>query len=179
MQKITNWLVLVIHQEERTREEAVRVCDGLVRRFWASANFDIRWVSFDDLEREMSWPEATQLALEARLIIVSLALEGGLPGGVKRWMESWIDQRAGREGAAIIGVGEKPYLSGPAAAKFRFLRHLAHRAGMDYLTEIPQQIGPAYPEDTEFYTARAEAMTKVMGQILSKPLVRHEPPERG
>jgi hypothetical protein len=179
MQTIATWSVLVLYQDEHTREEAVRVCDKLVRRFWASANFDIRWICFEELERQETWREAAELAVNAHLMIFSIALEAALPSPVKQWMESWVDQRATREGAAIIGVGEKLSVTNPDAAKFRFLRALAHRAGMDYLTEIPEQMGETFPEDTEAYTSRAETMTKVMGQILSQRTIPHETPRSG
>ena len=60
----------------------------------------------------------------------------------------------------------------PVRAKCLYLRAVAHRAGMDYLTQVPEQLGRVFPESLDFYSERAAQMTDVLEEILQQ----HPPP---
>ena len=54
--------------------------------------------------------------------------------------------------------------------KHRFLRNVAHRAAMDYLTHLPQDLGRAIPDSLDSYTRRAECVTGLLDDILHQPV---------
>ena len=84
-------------------------------------------------------------------------------------MQSWAAQRGDREGF-IVTLNE-PRVAGISKLpeKFVFLRNLAHRAGMDYLTHMPQEMTRSLPDSLDSYTTRAHQMTGTLEQILKRP----------
>ena len=75
--------------------------------------------------------------------------------------------RGEREGAVFglldnVGAGEPGGL-------YCFLRQSAHRAGMDYLTQIPDSIQHLMPDSPDYYSERAERVTSVLDDILQDP----------
>jgi hypothetical protein len=57
--------------------------------------------------------------------------------------------------------------AGPSVEKYAYLRNAAHRAGMDYLTQIPQSISSrSIPDSLDSYSQRADKVTSVLDGIL-------------
>src|SRR5437867_2148103 len=95
------WSVVVVYEDTASREEAVKFCDLLIERFWASHGFEVGWWSFASLEDADSAREATEKATDAPLIVFATKPQGELPGTVKAWIESWLSRRGEREGALV------------------------------------------------------------------------------
>jgi hypothetical protein len=162
--KATN-SVLVIYQDDQAREEAVKFCDDLIERFWADYEFDVNWWSFDLLQEARMARDAGTRATEANLIIFAARPDGEIAPHVKEWIESWATARGDREGALVGLLDSGDALAGDRAQHFVYLRNVAHRAGMDYLTQVPRALS-GVPDSIESYTERADQVTSVLDEIL-------------
>jgi hypothetical protein len=163
------WPVVVVYEDTAAREAAVKFCDLLIERFWASSGFEVGWWSFASLEDEASAREALEKATEAPLIVFATRPEGALPDTVKAWIETCMSRRGDREGALVGLMDPGAGLSRALADKYVYLRTLAHKGAMDYLTELPETIARVISESMESYTERAHQVTSVLDEILHQP----------
>jgi hypothetical protein len=161
-----DWSVMVVYEDTERREAAVRFCDLLIERFWDRYGFYLSWWSFASLMETASVEVQIEKALEADLIIVAAGPEGEMPAPVQVWFDSWLGQRGDREGA-IIALNDPGSGSDEArVGRFVYLRSVAHRAGMDYLTQVPEGVLPGIPESVDSFNERARQMTSVLDTIL-------------
>ncbi len=160
------WSVVVIYDTQDTREAAMIFCDQLVQRFWQDSEFDISWWETGKLQEPVSAENARRRATAADLVIFALPPEGDLGVQVQSWVHTWVTDRGDREGAVVGLVNEKSHGSLEAAKAEQFLRRVAHQAGMDYLTQVPQSISWQIPESLESCTERAQQVTSVLDDIL-------------
>jgi hypothetical protein len=159
--------VLVVYEDAITRAEAVRFCDSLVQKFWAQNDFEIEWCPFVELQSQPYATQRAEAAATANLLAFALHPETALPWDLHSWVESWLKLRGEREGA-VFGLLDNS-LSGEPSGLYCFLRQTAHRAGMDYLTQIPESIQHLMPESPEDYTQRAARITSLLDEILQDP----------
>jgi len=160
------WSIVVIYEDAATRENAVRVCDHLVKRFWTEGELDVTWWSCAMLEEPSQARQSVEKAVQDDLIILSLCREGELASPVSEWIEGWLARRGDREGALVDLTGQDVEAGGAAAERHIYLRHAAHRGGMDYLTREPETISWSMPDSPESVTARADRVTRVLDEIL-------------
>jgi hypothetical protein len=163
------WSVVVVYEDSETRELAMAFCDRMVRRYWAKLDFDVSWWSFDSLAKADSAKSAATKTVSADLLLFATRPENELPFHIRTWSEAWIPERSEREGS-LVGlptpdVGDRP----ESTATRAYLRALAHRAGMDYLTEFPEDLTHLIPESLEVYAERANQVTTVLDEILNQP----------
>jgi hypothetical protein len=165
----TTCSVVVVYESAEMRELAEAFLDRLMKRHWAKLNFDVGWWSFELLgEAESAKPAASKSA-RADLVLFAARPQKELPFHVRSWAEIWISERSEREGI-LIGLPTPDLGDPPEAATTRtYLRTLARRAGMDYLTEFPEELAHAIPESLEIYAERANQVTDVLDEILHQP----------
>lgn len=157
--------VAVIYQDAQARELAVGYCDVLVQRFWQRRDFELCWWSFQQIENVDSTLKDCNVDL---LIFATRAVEE-IPGGVQRWVERWLIERANREGALVnLTDISPPALKTIAAKTDKYLRDVAHRGNLDYLTQVPADIFGLIPESAECCRDRARQMTTVLDEILHR-----------
>ena len=169
-----HWPIVAVYEDERCRDQAMKFCDALVHRFWATAELDVHGSSLSDLEDHSTFRISSAKAVGARFIVFALRPGGEMPTAVCNWIESWLALRGDREGAIVAlndpGTGMGTFVS----PKFVYLRNVANRTAMDYLTELPSSVMYPIPDSLESYSARADTVTSVLDQILHKPV----PPPR-
>ncbi len=167
-----NWSVAVVYEDESTRQSAVAFCDGLVEKFWAECEFDVGWWSFDQLQASKSAGDASGKAAEADMIVFAARPEGEMPIGVGAWVDGWLGRRGEREGmlVGLFGHGAEP--GEEMTEKQVYLRAIAHRCGMDYLTELPHTISRLFPDSPESISERVGTVTSILDEILH----HHSPP---
>ncbi|MFO1476876.1 MAG: hypothetical protein U1F98_09525 [Verrucomicrobiota bacterium] len=157
--------ILVIYENLPAREYALR-CHPLPEPDDKPENMEILWISFSALAQSARSAAATRMALVADLIVFVVTPAGDLPQPVKFWMERWIGKRSLREGA-IVGLVHRPSTSSELAClKEIYLRHAAHRAGLDYLSYVPRVRPVVLPESPDSYTERAGQTSKILAEIL-------------
>jgi len=161
--------VVVVYENSATRAEALRFCEHLDKDHRADSSFDIQWFSFASLTDDESASGAAATAANADLIVFSFTCEGDFPTEVKFWIERWLGKRTRREGALAGLATDRPRNAVEVAClREIYLRHTAHRAGMDYLSQDNPTIGRVIPDSIDSFNERAGQMTSVLDQILHK-----------
>ncbi len=160
------WLALVVCEDELAHARALSICENLTRRFWGEIEFALSWWLFTNLECAVNAEEAAHVAMEADMIFLATQPHGDFPEKVISWIETWAKRRGDREGALVWITGDESAPSG--GPRQLYLRQVAHRAGMDFLSEIPESPAPALPESPEWFANRARAMGTVMDGILKQ-----------
>jgi hypothetical protein len=160
--------VVIIYEDKKTRERAVSFCDQLVKRFWSQCEFEMTWLSFADLEDEALLRTGANTAASATLLIFALLRGREMTFGVCAWLDTWLAERGEREGA-IVGL-EDPgsSINRAISPNYIYLRSIAHRAGLDYLTQLPETMTRSVPDSLDSVAARAHQITSVLDQILQK-----------
>jgi hypothetical protein len=148
-------------------------CDQLVAKFWARFNFEIGWWSFGDLEQKQPGQEALQKAVDAGMLIFVSSPQISLPSQLQHWIERWLVRRGEREGV-LIDLSEGSNGKGGPGLTQLYLRKVAHQAGMDYLTQMPQSFAEPLPESLESVADLAGQVSSVLQEILKQ---RPRPPQ--
>lgn len=167
MQKMESQTVLVIYEDEPTRNAAMQFCDTMVRRFWTRCDFGLEWCSFAALTDARSGKAALHKAADADIILFAAQPHGALPLHVELWIGAWVAQRAQRQGA-LVGLLDPERDGSGQTSRYTWLRAMAHKAGMDYLTAAPQEIGGTVG-CLDACVKRADARTDVLEGILTRP----------
>lgn len=160
--------VVVVYENAATREQALSFCEHLARESIVGAPLDPRWFSFASLANEPQYAsEAAEVAATADVIVFSFTSAGDFPEELKAWIERALGKRTKREGALAGLVIDRPRdaIEG-ACVKEIYLRHAAHRAWMDYLSQENPTTGRAIPDSIDSFNERAGQVTSVLDQIL-------------
>jgi hypothetical protein len=163
------WSVVILFEDKPTREKAVKFCDQLVERHWSRCEFKMSWLSFSGLGDPNAARDAGARIGGADIVVFAARPDGHVPGAVIEWVEGWLANRKDREGTLAGLINGGATATGLAAEKHAWLRSIAHRAGMDYLTEVPQEITQPIPNSLESFSERAQQVTSVLREILHKP----------
>jgi len=166
--------VAVVYEDSQCRDEAMKFCDILVQRFWITYGFEISWSSFSELQQPIVCANSAEKAARAALIVFATRPQGKLPIDVVLWIQKWSSKRAEREGA-LVGLLDPGALNGMTDEKHLYLRNVAHHAGMDYLTKMPENISRGIPDSLDSYSQRAQRVTSVLSEILRKQPVPPQP----
>jgi len=161
--------VVILFEEAQAREKAVKFCDQLVERFWAEREFNLTWLPFSALSDPDSAREAHVKAYSADMIVFATRPEIPVPPAVTDWVARCLANRRNREGTLAAVIDSGPVLQVRNSENDAWLRNLAHRAGMDYLTEVPQNIDRPIPDSLDSYSERARYVTSLLHEILHQP----------
>jgi hypothetical protein len=162
--------IIVVYESVPLRERAVQFCAELP---FASTPH-IAWFSLSQLTRSGS--QVVELSFDADLLIFATEAAGDFSQETKLWIEQWLNRRGEREGA-LVGLFDAD--AGPGdMAPFReiYLRNIARRAGMDYLTHARPTAPRAIPNSLDSYSERAGQITAVLDNILNQPPRPSSPP---
>jgi len=166
--------VAVVYEDSQCRDAAVTFCDILVQRFWATHGFEISWSSFSNLQQPTEAADSAEKAASASVIVFATQPQGELPIDVILWIQKWSSKRGDREGA-LVGLLDPGATKGVADDKHLYLRNVAHHAGMDYLTKMPDSISRGIPDSIDSCSQRAQRVTSVLDEILHKQPVPRQP----
>jgi hypothetical protein len=160
------WSVTVLYEDTQVRERAMRMCDHLMRQFWSELEFDFDWWRVSFLEDAILARQAESHVSDADLLIVAVHGESDLSVTLKRCLEAGLDERGVRQGAFIALFDDEQKRTPAVLRNGFYLRTLAHRYGMDYLTEAPTALAGALPDSLDGFSERAEEHSSVMEDIL-------------
>ena len=166
----------VVYEDAEARKKVVDFCDRLAKRFWGQFEFEVSWSSFDSLQDENAASEAAKKALDADFVVFGIRLGERIPQHLKQWVEIWLEHRGEHEGALVTVPSTKNLPEFEASPMSLYLRGVAHRAGMDYLTEVSQGLSHHIPESPESCAARAQQVTSLLTEILHFSSPRAQPP---
>lgn len=145
------WSVVVLYDGLARRQQATRVCDGLVQRFWTDLEFEFHWWRTDFLEEPGMAKTALRDAIGADIFVFSAAAEINFSPAFKDWAGHVLAGREFRPGL-FVDLSEAP-LSKPETGLTAqtWLRELAASGGLDYLNSAllpkppPQEPAPLAP----------------------------------
>ena len=170
---LQEWAVVVACESELSHGHAVRLCKDLSGRYWNSIQFEFSWWLFRNLEFPGNAAEAAEQAVAADLVMLALEPTGRFSEAFLVWLETWVPQRREREGALVCVYGAGSELTRDGVAKQLYLRQVARRAGMDFLSDLSRLTPRPMPDSPEWFTQRAGQTGSVMEGILQ---VRIPPP---
>lgn len=153
-------------EDEASHARAQSICERVATQFWDEIEFKFSWWTFTSLAYSANAVEAAQAAASAEMVFFAVQGRGDLPARVKSWIEMWVNTRPDRGGALIcLATDERPLESEGSLKEF-YLRQIAHRAEMDFLSDISEHFAPTIPESPEWFADRAAAVGPVMDDIL-------------
>lgn len=157
------WSVLVIFEDSAARESAIAFCARLAQRFWDNHRFEIAWCSGPEPGHADEIGGTADQAVAADMLVFALSTGKPLSREWLHWIRGWRHRRGDREGLLFrLAPEDLP----PDSLRDLYLRHLAHRLGMDFLTEFPLQLGPTVPDSLDSYAERADQVTSLLDGIL-------------
>ena len=162
-----NCSIVVLHEDEPTRQQAVRCLEDLVEKAWMHCAFDTDWASFGDLRNRGIASELLEKASNADFVIFSLRSEGEFTFEALEWMERWLQSREESHEGALVGLFMNR--GDTCQEKEIFLRNLARKTGLDFLTRLPEGSIGNIPDSLNSFTERATCMTGVLDEILQNP----------
>ncbi|HVY69950.1 MAG TPA: hypothetical protein VHH73_08475 [Verrucomicrobiae bacterium] len=157
--------VVVIYEDSALRERAMQFCERLASD---TPGIDMDWWSFQLLGHPTMAQTAVERAAGAEVVVFALGARGDLPDEIKLWIEKWLNKRGEREGALVGLLRQEEGMHGVASFREIYLRHIARRGGMDYLSHVAPTILHAIPDSLDSYNERAGRMTSVLDSILQK-----------
>ena len=161
-----SWSVVVVCEDAAIHAHALRLCDQLMMAYWTEVEFEFNWWLFASLSDPQKALAAVRAAADANMIVFAAHPEGDLPEPVKAWVESWLTVRGEREGALIGLVREADGTKSSASPKHAYLREIAHRAKLDFLSAMPLGVPGTIPNDLDTVARRASQVTSVLDEIL-------------
>ena len=122
----------VVYEDAPARDLAIRLCDGLARKFEKELDFEFTWWRFKYLSEPEIARQAGRAVAAADLIIVSIHSGDDFPLEVKAWFDGWLSKRALSEGALVLvrAPGDE---EGQILSQEAYFRLVAQRANLDYL----------------------------------------------
>jgi hypothetical protein len=158
-----NWGVL--YETPEARERLLTQFDQGGRSAY-SAESSAQWMPFSDIAKPGLSEAFFQKLLEADLIIFAASGEGDFKPEFKSWLDRWAVKRKSREGA-LAGIFNDRKAMDVSSKKEVYLRHVAHRAGLDYLSRLPSHASRIVPNSLDNFNERAGQMTSVLDHILN------------
>jgi len=150
-------------------------CDQFARERESDHGPNVKCYLFEELAIPARMDEAAKAAVDAELLVFAVTPEGDLPPAIKLWTEGWLSRRENLDGYLVgLVLEEGAEVRGVAGLKEVYLRHLAHRAGMDYLSHFPSGKAKVIPNSLDDFNQRAEQMTPLLDEILHQHFVPHE-----
>ncbi len=158
--------VVVVYESTGIREHAVRFCEKIGHEPAAGPLIETDWWSFKFLNHPASANDAALKAASADVVVFAMDAQGDLPEEIKLWIERWLGQRGEREGALVGLLAREDVHHEMVPFREIYLRNIAHRAGMDYLSHAAPTVKRAIPDSLDSFSRRAGAMTSVLDDIL-------------
>jgi hypothetical protein len=124
--------IVVIHEDSLPQEWAMQVSRRAIHLVGPRSVRTARW-SVATLEDAVAMEAATEAAIIADILVISVSGAGALPPCIDRWIDAWLPRRLERVGAlvAVIGV---PQQSSAFPARIRnYLRDVASLAHLDFM----------------------------------------------
>ena len=160
--------VAVAYADTVTRERAMLLCDHLVHKLWQGVDFEITWWKFDYLNHPRIAAAAAGAARRADMVIFSTEADRELTPAVQSWVESWAARREIREGALVALIGNANDPANGTGPIHIYLRSVAQRAEMDYLSNLPDAVPERVGGSIETITQQAAPATSMLGRIYQR-----------
>ena len=125
--------VFVAYDDVPAGQHAMRVIGNVDRQIEEfKKQYPSLW-RFDLLE-DPDWRLlATAEALQADLLVISASsCRNDLPGGVRTWIETCLEQKKGTAAAVVALLGSGEHLDPPDSPRIQFLKNATEAVGLDF-----------------------------------------------
>jgi hypothetical protein len=159
--------ITVIYEDVPCREAAMALCHNLAEQFKEDLEFTFSWWNMKYLIAPELARQASHAATRADLIIFSTHSDQDLTPDVKSWIENWLPDRLGREGAITVLTRHSHHpelLSSPLG---QHLSEVARKGELDFLSPSVLLAEDAW----ETIRMREKKVTPVLDEILNRPHV--------
>lgn len=127
--------VAVIYQDTQTREWIRHTCARVSGQVPA-VPLQSSWWKLDCLEDPNILLGAIKATARAEVIMVALYAMETVPYCLLRWHEGWLERRERQEGVLLAMIGNPPSPVTDAATIRNYLKDLASRAGLHFMSRI-------------------------------------------
>ncbi len=161
--------LMVAYADKETRNRALHLYDHLAQQLLDDYDLQCSWWKLDHLVNSALRQEATDAAIEANMVIVSLRADSQFDPEQQQWIEEWTARRPHRKSAFVVMLAGTNAPERDAAPLMANLRNLAFRAGMDFFPHgfniDPSGMKPSFPTPTEL-VPRFSPTTPLLKEIL-------------
>ena len=165
--------LVVAYEDTFTRQRALQLYDHLAQQLLNDHNFQCSWWKFDDLQNATLRLRATEAAVAANMVIMSIRAQPEISPLQRSWLEGWIPRRDNSKAALvalIAGTGKTGNETGPMLA---FLQNAARQGQMDFFTQGYDSTQLKQDSLVGQITNQDSVVTPVMHQILQQPMPTH------
>jgi hypothetical protein len=124
--------LLVAYENKETRNRALHLYDHLAQQLLDDYDFQCSWWKLDHLVNPALRQEASDAAVEANMVILSLGRESCFNREQQEWIEDWTARRPHRKSAFVVLIAGTGAPERDAAPLLHSLGNFARRAGMDF-----------------------------------------------
>jgi hypothetical protein len=163
--------LVVAYQDTDTRDRALHLYDSIAQKLLDDYDFQCAWWRFEHLQTAALMQQATDAAIEANMIILSVHAGKDLPPIARAWIDRWSANKAHNKSALVTLIDLAEPRTAETGQLQAYLQQVARRARMDFFFhafDLPQE-RQLYTVDT--LIERAETVTPLLQEIL-----KHRPP---
>ena len=124
--------LVVAYEDADTRNHALLLYDRLAQQLLDDYDFQCSWWKFDHLANPILQQEATDSAVDANMVILSIHAHQELPPIQKAWLDDWTARRQHHKAALVVMIADTTQPERDAAPVLAYLRNAARIGGMDF-----------------------------------------------
>ncbi len=162
--------VVVLYEDRETRDHVLNVSRHMALTIGEEIQLKFSWWRFDFLQDADLAEQAANAASHADMLLVSAHPGRGLPLAFTQWVETWLPRRFNQESLLVALIGSEKDSGEDAATEY--LRGIAARAGMDYLSKAASSNSEAIKDSERGFGKRRETKTPP----LLENIVKQSPP---
>ena len=158
--------LVVAYEDNETRNRALHLYDHLAQQLLDDYDFQCSWWKFDHLTNFTLRQQATDAALDANMVILSLHARQELSPAHKAWIESWASRRPHRKAALVAMIADAGRPERDAPSMVAYLQNAARLAHMDFFPhafDLPQ---PTLQRSNEQLADRAPVVAPFLQDAL-------------
>ena len=134
--------LVVAYEDIETRNRALHLYDHLAQQLLDDYDFQCSWWKFDHLSNATLRQQASDAAVEANMVILSIRAHDELPRPHQLWLDDWISRRHHRKSALVVIIAGTSAPGQEASPALAYLQNAARLARMDFFThayELPRK----------------------------------------
>jgi hypothetical protein len=158
--------LVVAYEDADTRNRALHLYDHLAQQLLDDYDFQCSWWKFDHLTNDALCEQATDAALDANMVILSLHARRELAPAHKMWLERWIPRRPRRKSALVTLIAGVDRPERDAPSLFAYLQNAARLGHMDFFPHAFDLPKPPREWSAEELAERARVVTPFLQDIL-------------
>jgi hypothetical protein len=158
--------LVLAYEDLATRDRALRLHDNLSRQLTDDYDLRCAWWKLSHLAEASLLDQATDDALNANMIVLSLHAGTELGAAAQAWIDDWA-HRSDHQKCALVTLFAEPSARAESSPLCVRLRQSARLARMDFFTNMAEA---AAAMTIERVTERASALTPTLEEILHHPV---------